>query len=97
MRSVVYAATFIDEADAIAARVETLFGVARADKFRDDLERFCEALAETPSRGKTDHGYPTTLLGVVFEHNWIFFRLDDEAAQFIHIVQSRRLKAAIRF
>jgi plasmid stabilization system protein ParE len=97
MRSVVYAATFLDEADAIAARIEALFGIARADRFRDDLERFCEALADTPGRGKADHGYHTPLLGVVFEHNWIFFRLDNEAAYFVHIVQSRRLKGGIRF
>jgi plasmid stabilization system protein ParE len=97
MRSVEYAATFVAEADAIAAHIDSLFGPPRADRFRDDLERFCEALAETPGRGKSDHGYHTPLFGVVFERNWIFFRLDDEAAHFVHIVQSRRLKSAIRF
>ena len=97
MRSVVYAATFVAEAHAIAVRIESAFGVARADRFRDDLERFCETLAQTPGRGKTDHGYRTPLLGVVFGQNWIFFRLGDNTADFVHIVQSRRLKAAINF
>jgi plasmid stabilization system protein ParE len=97
MRSVVYSAGFVAEADAIAAHIESLFGIGRADLFRDDLERFCEALADTPGRGKTDHGYRTPLLGVVLDRNWIFCRLNDEAAHFIHIVPSRRLRTEIRF
>lgn len=76
---------------------KSLFGRLRAEQFRSDLERFCEALADTPGRGKSDHGYRTPLLGVVFEYNWIFFRIDEDAAHFVHIVRSRRLKSTIRF
>jgi plasmid stabilization system protein ParE len=97
MRRVVYAASFIDDADAIAAHIEAVFGRPRADKFRDDLSHFCEVLADLPGRGKTNHGYRTPLLGVVFESNWIFFRLAEEEALFVHAVRSRRLKSAIRF
>jgi plasmid stabilization system protein ParE len=97
MRRVVYAATFLAEADAIADYVESRFGRLRTEQFRSDLERFCEALADTPGRGKSDHGYRTPLLGVVFEYDWIFFRIDEDTAHFVHIVRSRRLKSAIRF
>ena len=69
----------------------------RADLFRDELEHFCDVLAALPGRGKANHGYGTPLLGVVFERNWIFFRLDETEARFVHIVAARRLKSAIRF
>ena len=97
MRRVVYAASFVDDAEEIAEQIEATFGLPRADRFRDDLDHFCEVLAELPGRGKTNHDYGTPLLGVVFETNWIFFRLDDNAAHFIHIVRARRLKSSIRF
>ena len=97
MRRVVYAASFVDDAEEIAEQIEAAFGLPRADRFRDDLDHFCEVLAELPGRGKTNHDYGTPLLGVVFETNWIFFRIDDNAAHFIHIVRARRLKSSIRF
>ena len=97
MRHAVYATSFIDDADAISSYIETTFGRHRADLFRDELEHFCEVLASLPGRGKANHGYGTPLLGVVFEHNWIFFRLDETEARFVHIVAARRLKSAIRF
>jgi plasmid stabilization system protein ParE len=97
MRTVVYADTFVAEADDITCRIESFFGLSRANKFRDDLERFCEALAKTPGRGKIGHGYRTPLSGVVFDRNWIFFRIEGEAVQFVHIVQSRRLKESLGF
>jgi plasmid stabilization system protein ParE len=97
MRRAVYAASFIDDADAIASYIETMFGRDRADLFRDELDHFCEVLAALPGRGKGDHGYDTPLLGVVFERNWIFFRLDETEARFVHIVAARRNRSAIRF
>jgi plasmid stabilization system protein ParE len=97
MRRAVYAASFIDDADAIVSYIETMFSSDRADLFREELDHFCEVLAALPGRGKGNHGYDTPLLGVVFERNWIFFRLDETEARFVHIVAARRRKSAIRF
>lgn len=97
MRRIVYAASFVADADAIAAYIESAFGRARADNFIEDLERFCELIATQPGLGKQDHGYETTLYGVVHDLNWIFFQHDDAEVRFIHVVDGRRHKPTIAF
>jgi plasmid stabilization system protein ParE len=96
MRRVVFAASFVDDADAIASYIESNFGMSRADAFIDDLDRFCALVADNPGLGRTSHGYETTLFGVVHDLNWIFFQYDDEEVRFIHIVDGRRDKPTIR-
>ena len=97
MRQIVYAASFVEDADAIAQYIEQRFGAERATVFNEELERFCEAIADSPRLGRAKHGYATTLNGVVYELNWIFFRPDDAEIEFIHIADSRRDKRTIRF
>ena len=97
MRRVIYADSFVDDADRIAADIETRHGVHRADAFRDELDWLCAVVASNPRVGKTNHGYDTTLYGLPHGLNWIFFQFDDDSARFVHIVPSRRNKSAIRF
>jgi plasmid stabilization system protein ParE len=97
MRQVVYAASFVEDADEISRYISEKFGPDRAAAFNSDLEDFCEAVADSPRLGRARHGYASSLNGVVYGVNWIFFRYDDAEVQFIHIVDSRRDKSAIRF
>ncbi len=97
MRRIVYAASFVADADEIAAYIESRFGVARTDTFIIELNDFCELVATQPRLGKKDHGYETTLYGVVHDVNWIFFQYDDLEVRFVHIVDGRRHKSAIKF
>ncbi len=96
MRRVIYADSFVDAADRIAADIESRYGSRRADAFRDDLAWFCEVVASQPRIGKRDHGYNTTLYGIPHDVNWIFFQFDDDEARFVHIVDSRREKRSMR-
>jgi len=77
MRRIVFATSFVDDADMIAAYIESNFGISRADAFIDDLDRFCALVADNPGLGRTSDGYETTLYGVVHDLNWIFFQYDD--------------------
>ena len=95
MRRVIYADSFVDDADTIAADIESRFGARYADAFRDDLDWFCEVVASQPRIGKQDHGYGTTLYGIPHNVNWIFFQFDDAEARFVHIVASRREKRSV--
>ncbi|MFA6207242.1 MAG: type II toxin-antitoxin system RelE/ParE family toxin [Methylocystis sp.] len=97
MRRVVYAASFVEDADKIAQYIELQFGASHADAFINDLSRFCELVATQPRVGKRNHGYDTTLHGVVHDMNWIFFQFDDAEARFIHIIDVRRRKNSIAF
>lgn len=97
MRRVVYAASFVDDADRIAKYIEAQFGAARADIFIDDLNRFCVLIASQPRLGKRNHGYDMTLHGVLHDRNWIFFQYDDAEARFLHTVDRRRNKNSIAF
>jgi len=97
MRRVVFAASFVDDADTIASYIESNFGISRADVFIEDLDRFCALIADNPGLGRTSHGYETTLFGVVYDLNWIFFQYDDDEVRFIHIVDGRRDKPTVRF
>jgi plasmid stabilization system protein ParE len=97
MRRVVYANSFVDDADRIAAGIESESGMRNADAFRDDLNRFCEVVASQPRIGKRDHGYDTALFGIPHDVNWIFFRFDEDATEFVHIVSSRREKRSVSF
>ncbi len=94
---IVYAQSFVDDADAIAGYIEGQFGASRADAFIDDLNRFCELVASQPRIGKQDHGYDTTLYGVVHDVNWIFFEHDSAEVRFVHIVDGRRRKGGVEF
>jgi hypothetical protein len=47
MRRVVFATSFVDDADTIASYIESIFGISRADAFVDDLDRFCALVALT--------------------------------------------------
>lgn len=97
MRRPVYTATFVGDADKIARYIETQFGITHADAFIDDLNRFCELVASQPGLGKQNHGYDTTLYGVVHDGNWILFQYDDDEARLIHIVDGRQHKKAFIF
>ncbi len=97
MRRVIYADSFVDDADRIAAEIESRFGARHADAFRDDLNWFCEVVASQPRIGKQDHDYDTTLYGIPHDKNWIFFQFDDAETRFVHIVATRREKRSIRF
>ena len=97
MHRIVYAASFVDDADRIATYIETRFGIARADAFIADLDHFCELLADQPRIGRKNHGYETTLNGVVHDMNWIFFDFDDSEIRFIHLIEGMRHKPNIAF
>jgi plasmid stabilization system protein ParE len=97
MRRVIYAASFVDDADKIASAIEARFGKSRADAFIDDLNRFCELVTSQPGVGMPNHGYDTTLYGVVHGVNWIFFQFDAVEVRFVHIVDGRRRKGTIAF
>ncbi len=47
---IVFAESFVDDADGIARYIERQFGASRADAFIDDLNRFCELVASRSSR-----------------------------------------------
>ena len=94
---IVFAASFVDDADAIARYIERQFGVSRADAFIDDLNRFCELVASQPRIGRQNHGYDTTLYGVVHDMNWIFFEHDSAEVRFVHIVDGRLRKSGVEF
>ncbi len=97
MRRVVYTDSFVDDADRIAADIESRLGIRPADAFRDNLNWFCEVVASQPRIGKQNHGYATTLYGVVHDVNWIFFQFDDAEARFVHIFDQRRLKSVVTY
>jgi plasmid stabilization system protein ParE len=97
MRRVVYTDSFVDDADRIAAEIETRLGIRPAEEFRDNLNWFCEVVASQPRIGKQNHGYATTLYGIVHDVNWIFFQFDNAEARFVHIVDSRREKRNMSF
>ena len=97
MRRVVYAASFVDDADAMAAYIETKFGLSRADGFIADIEHLCEVLANLPRIGSANHGFDTPLFGVVFQSNWVFYQINEDEILFVHLVASRRLKSLIQF
>jgi plasmid stabilization system protein ParE len=97
MRRVIYAASFVDDADKIASAIEARFGKSRADAFIDDLNRFCELVTSQRGVGMPNHGYDTPLYGVVHDLNWIFFQFDAVEVRFVHIVDGRRRKGAIAF
>jgi|WetSurMetagenome_2_1015567.scaffolds.fasta_scaffold798067_2 plasmid stabilization system protein ParE len=67
MRRVVYSVSFVDDADRISEYIESRFGARRADAFIADLNRFCELVADLPGVGRRNHGYETTLYGVVHD------------------------------
>jgi plasmid stabilization system protein ParE len=97
MRGIVYAESFVDDADAIAEYIENYFGARRADDFISELAHLCELVADAPGMGRTGHGYDTTLHGVVHDKNWVFFLYDDLEVRFVHVVDVRRDKSRVRF
>jgi plasmid stabilization system protein ParE len=96
MRRIVYAESFVNDADRIAEYIERRFGAARSDMFVLDLNRFCGLVAQYPGIGRQNHGYGTTLHGIVYERNWIFFEYDDSEIRFVHLIEGMRDKHIVR-
>jgi len=97
MRRIVYAASFVEDAARIGEYIEAQFGIARADAFTLDINRFCELVAEYPGLGRRNHGYETVLYGVVHNRNWIFFEHDEVEIRFVRLVEGVRHKPATKF
>jgi plasmid stabilization system protein ParE len=97
MRRIVYAESFVEDANRIVEYIETRFGTARADIFIADLNRFCGLVAQYPGIGRKNHGYGTTLHGVAHDRNWIFFEYDDSEIRFVHLIEGVRDKHIVQF
>jgi plasmid stabilization system protein ParE len=97
MRRIVIAPSFDAEFLDISTYIELEFGLRAADEFEDRFRRLALALAHSPMIGTKEHGYPTTLYGVVFSPNWVFYRFTDDEVQFLHIRDGRRDKGRQRF
>ena len=97
MRSIVFATSFLEDADIIAAAITKRFGHVRANTFIEALHHLCILISENPGLGRDSHGYETALSGVVHHGNWIFFQHDEDEIRFIHMVDAKREKSAIRF
>jgi plasmid stabilization system protein ParE len=97
MRRVVYAPSFDQGAEDIGVYIEETFGEQARRNFLSDLTDTCLAIASEPKIGLHDHGYATSLLGVVFQVNWIFFEYDQQEVRFLHIIDARRDKPTVRF
>lgn len=97
MRRAIFAASFVDDADDIARYIEENFGRVRADRFIAELSRFCDLISDSPGVGRVNHGYSSTLHGVVFDLNWIFYEYDETEMRFVHIVDGRRDKGRVSF
>jgi plasmid stabilization system protein ParE len=97
VRRIVYADSLVDDADGIAEYIEKSFGARGADVFISRLARFCELVSDTPGLGRTSHGCESPLYGVVHEMNWVFYQYDDLEVRFVHIIDGRRDKSAVRF
>jgi plasmid stabilization system protein ParE len=96
MTRILYAESFVEDADAIARAMESQFGNARADTFIAELNHFCTLIASQPRIAKKSHGYDTTLHGVVYGTHWIFLQHDAHEVRFVHMVDSRRLKKGLK-
>ena len=96
-RKIVFAPSFDEELADIAVYIERQFGRSAKDHFLDRLEQLCENVAHFSGLGLTDHGYDTSLHGVVFGPNWVFFDTTETEVHFIHIVDGRRHKDNVRF
>ena len=97
MRRVVYAPSFDQGAEDIGVYIEDTFGEQARRNFLSSLTDTCLAIASQPDMGLGDHGYATSLHGVVFQVNWIFFEYDEKEVRFLYIVDARRDKPAVRF
>jgi hypothetical protein len=65
--------------------------------FLADLNQFCRLVAENPGLGRINHGYGSTLHGVVHGPNWIFFLFDESEVRFVHMIGGRREKSSAGF
>src|ERR1700674_3617510 len=97
IRRVVYAPSFDQGVEDIGVYIEETFGEQARRNFLPNLTDTCLAIASEPDIGLRDHGYVTSLLGVVFQVNWIFFEYDEGEVRFLHIVDARRDKPRVRF
>jgi plasmid stabilization system protein ParE len=69
MRRVVYFPTFDQGAEDIGIYIEETFGEQARRNFLSDLTDTCSAIPSQPDMGLADHGYSTSLHGVVFQVN----------------------------
>src|ERR1700676_3951095 len=97
MRRVVYAPSFDQGAEDIGVYIEETFGEQARRRFLSNLADTCLAIAGEPDSGLRDHGYATSLLGVVFQVNWIFLEYDEQEVRFLHIIDARRDKPNVTF
>ena len=97
MRRIVFAPSFDREVEDIGVDIEEHFGDAARYEFIADLMATCTLLASFPSMATERHGYDTSLVGFVFQLNWIFFDQDTVEVNFLHIIDSRRDKGSIPF
>lgn len=97
MRRLVYAPSFDQGVEDIGVYIEETFGDQARRNFLSKLADTCLAIASEPHIGMHDHDYSTSLLGVVFQVNWIFFEYDEQEVRFLHIIDARRDKSAIHF
>jgi plasmid stabilization system protein ParE len=92
MRRVTFAPSFDEDIENIGVYIEETFGEQVRRRFISKLRDVCLAIATEPCIGLPDHGYHTSLLGVVFQVNWIFFEYDEREIRFLHIIDARRDK-----
>jgi plasmid stabilization system protein ParE len=97
MRRIVFAPSFDREVEDIGVDVEEGFGEAARYEFITDLMATCSLLASFPGMATDRHGYDISLVGFVFQLNWVFFDHDPVEVRFLHIVDSRRDKGSIPF
>ena len=81
---------------ALTDDVTAMDDYVRSEQGRAALDRGLSDIADSRAQSSQTR-ISTTLNGVVYELNWIFFRHDDAEIEFIHIVDSRRDKRTIRF
>ena len=95
MRRVVFAPSFDQGVEDIGVYIEEVFGEQARQVFLSKLTDICLVIAGEPDIGLPDHGYSTSLFGVVFQVNWIFFEYDDHEVRFLHIIDARRDKPTV--
>jgi plasmid stabilization system protein ParE len=97
IRRVVYAPSFDQGVEDIGVYIEETFGEQARQSFLSKLADTCLAISGEPDIGLRDNGYTTSLLGVVFQVNWIFFEYDEQDVRFLHIIDARRDKPDLPF
>jgi plasmid stabilization system protein ParE len=71
MRRVTFAPFFDEDVESIGVYIEETFGEQARRSFISKLRDVCLATAAEPCIELPNHGYHTSLLGAVFQANWI--------------------------